>query len=42
MLPGDLTFPQKAICCVRAPTTQLQSYRHPLYGYNASFLPALM
>lgn len=42
MLPGDLTCLQKAIYCVKAPTTQLQSCMHPLYGCNASCLPALM
>lgn len=39
MLPGDLTFPQKAIYCVRAPRERLQSYMRRLYGCNASSLP---
>lgn len=39
MLLEDLTFPQKAIYCVKAPREQLQSYRRRLYGCNASSLP---
>lgn len=36
MLLEGLTCLQKGLCCVRAPTTRLQSYKHRLYGYNAS------
>ena len=42
MLPVDLTCLQKAIYYEWAPTTQLQSYKHPPCDYSVSSHHALM